>query len=60
MLCYRFLTKSPSYSAKVSQTQAPFAQCGSQGKHYALPHGTEQDTLPIASLISMQVIPYRS
>jgi hypothetical protein len=58
MLCYSFLTKSPAHSAKVSPTLAPFAPCGSQAKHCALPHITEQDTLPIASLVSKQDDPY--
>jgi hypothetical protein len=58
MLCFKFLTKSPTCSAKVSPTQTPLAPCGSQAKHCALPHATEQETLPITSLISKQVIPY--
>jgi hypothetical protein len=33
-------------------TQAPLAPCGSHAKHNALPHASEQDTLPIACLIS--------
>jgi hypothetical protein len=54
MLCYGFLTESPGCSS------APLAPCGSQAKHCAISHATEQDTLPIASLISKKVVPYRT
>jgi hypothetical protein len=60
ILCYGFLTKSPTCSAKFSLTQVPLAPCVSQAKHCALPHAIEQDTLPIASLIIKQVVPYQT
>jgi hypothetical protein len=58
MLYYGFPYPGPACSAKFSLTRAPLAPCGSQAKHCADPHATEQDTLPITSLISKQVISY--
>jgi hypothetical protein len=39
-------------------TLGPSCTMWIQVTYYAFPHGTEQDTLPITSLISKQVIPY--
>jgi hypothetical protein len=58
MVCYGFPYLSPACSGKVAPTQAPLAPCGSEAKHRALPHVIEKDTLPIAYLISRQVVPY--
>jgi hypothetical protein len=41
-------------------TQAPLALCGSQDTHNALLHASEQDALPVACLISKQVVPYQT
>jgi hypothetical protein len=60
MICYRLLTKRPTCSAKVSPIQALLAPCGSQAKHCAIPHSTEQATLPIVFLISKQAVPYQT
>jgi hypothetical protein len=55
-------TKDPACSAKVSPIQGP--PCTIWVRHLtkydANPHSTEQDTLPIAFLISKQVVPYRT
>jgi hypothetical protein len=70
MLCYRFPSKGPACSAKDSPTKAPLASCGSpiftkyvinyDTKSDVNPHSTEQDTQPIALLISKQVVPYQT
>jgi hypothetical protein len=59
MFCYGIPYPGPTCRAKVSSTRASLAPCGSQAKHCVIPHSTEQDTLPIASLISKQDVPYR-
>jgi hypothetical protein len=70
MLCYRFPSKGSAYNAKDSPTKSPLAPCGSDvlikyvtkydTKSDVTPHLTEQDTQPIAFLISKQVVSYRT
>jgi hypothetical protein len=60
MLCYGFSYPGPGCNAKVSPTQAPLGQCGSQTKYCVIPDVTEQDIFSIASLISKQVVLYRT
>jgi hypothetical protein len=70
MLCYGFPSKGLACSAKDSPTKSPLAPCGSgiftkyvtkyDTKSDDNPHSTEQDTQPIAFLISRQATPYRT
>jgi hypothetical protein len=70
MLCYGFPSKGPACSVKDSVAKAPLAPCSLgiftkyvtkyDTKSDANPHSTEQDTQPIAFLISRQVVPYRT
>jgi hypothetical protein len=66
MLCYGFPNKwSPLVVLRFPTQTSPLAPCGlgdSQSivtKYDAIPHSTEQDTQPIAVLISKQAIPYQ-
>jgi hypothetical protein len=61
MLCYGFpVTWVPTCSAKVSSWLEPLLHLVNQTMFYIFPHTTEQDSQPTASLISKQVIPYRT
>jgi hypothetical protein len=67
MLCYGFSNKrSPLAVLRFFAQMSPLAPCGlgnSQSvvtKNDAIPHSTEQDTQPIAFLISKQAVPYRT
>jgi hypothetical protein len=61
MLCYGFLvTQVPDCSAKVSSLLEPLLHLVDQIMFCAFPHTTEQDSQPITSLISKQVVPYRT
>jgi hypothetical protein len=66
ILCYGFLNKrSPLAVLRFSAQTSPLAPCGSgdsqsmSQSYDAILHSTEQDTQPIAFLISRQVVPYR-
>jgi hypothetical protein len=61
--------RAPLAVLRIPQQRAPLAPCGSSRsqsmsqsltKNYVYPHSTEQDTQPIAFLISKQVIPYQT
>jgi hypothetical protein len=58
--------KCPTCSPKVSLTKGPSGAMWVRHstnyvtKYDAIPHSTEQDTLPIVFLISKQVVPYRT
>jgi hypothetical protein len=70
MLCYGFPSKGSACSAKDSPAKATLAPCdlGVFTKYVTKyitksdvnPHSTDQDTQPIAFLISKQVISYRT
>jgi hypothetical protein len=70
LVCHAFLRiieqMVPACSAKVSPQMSPLAPCGSSDsqsvvtKNDAIPHSTEQDTQPIAFLISKQAVPYQT
>jgi hypothetical protein len=59
MHCYGSRTNGPTYSAKVFRTNVPSCTMWERRltKYDAIPHPTEQDTLPIVFLISRQAIP---
>jgi hypothetical protein len=61
MLCYGFPgPRVPTCSAKVSLSLEPLLHLVDQITFCIFPRTTEQDTQPIASLISKQAIPYRT
>jgi hypothetical protein len=61
MLCYGFLvTQVPASNAKVSSWLEPLFHLVDQITFCVLPHTTEQDSQPIASLISKQAVSYRT
>jgi hypothetical protein len=67
MLCYGFLNKKSLLALlRFLAQMSPLAPCGSSHsesivtKYDVIPHSTEQDTQPIAFLISKQVVPYRT
>jgi hypothetical protein len=61
MLCYNFLRpRVPASSAKVSSWLKPLLHLVDQIMSCVFPHTAEQDPQPTASLISKQVIPYRT
>jgi hypothetical protein len=61
MLCYNFhLPRVPVCSANVSSWLEPLLHLVHQITSYVFPHTTKQDSLPTASLISRQAVPYRT
>jgi hypothetical protein len=61
MLCYSFpRPRVPTCSAKVSSWLEPLLNLVDQITSCAFPHIVEQDSQHTASLISKQVIPYRT
>jgi hypothetical protein len=62
MSCFAMVswTNGPTCSAKVSHTNVPSCTMWERWftKYDAIPHPTEQDTLPIVFLTSRQIIPY--
>jgi hypothetical protein len=69
MLCYGFPIKGPLVVLRIPQqrpllhhvVQAFHKVCHMYGtKNDAHPHSTEQDTQPIAFLISKQAVPYQT
>jgi hypothetical protein len=61
MLCYSSpVTRVPASSAKVSSWLEPLLNLVDQIMSCVSPHTAEQDSLPTTSLISKQVIPYRT
>jgi hypothetical protein len=60
-LCNGFpVTRVPASSAKVSSWLKPLLHLMDQITFCVFPHTTEQDSQPIASLISKQAVPYRT
>jgi hypothetical protein len=61
MLCYGFpVTWAPACSAKVSSWLKPLLHLVDHITFCTFPHTIEQDSQPTASLISKQVVPYRT
>jgi hypothetical protein len=60
MICYVFPSSSPACSAKVSPNLSPLLHHEYPSHIMRHSHAIKQDTLPIASLISKQVVPYRT
>jgi hypothetical protein len=61
MLCYSSpMTQVPTSSAKVSSWLEPLLHLVNQITSSVFPHTTKQDSQPTTSLISRQVIPYRT
>jgi hypothetical protein len=61
MLCFGFPGPCvPTYSAKVSSWLKPCLHLVDQITFYVFPHTTEQDSQPTTSIISKQVVPYRT
>jgi hypothetical protein len=49
-----------SFPSVVRGTTAPLASCEPRSVTTPISHSSEQETLPTASLISKQVVPYRT
>jgi hypothetical protein len=61
MLCYGFpQPRVPACNAKVSSWLEPLLHLVDQITFSVFPHTTEQDSQPTSSLISKQVVPYRT
>jgi hypothetical protein len=61
ILCYGYpWPRVPARSAKVSSYLKPLLYLVDQITSYIFPHTTMQDSQPTASLISKQVVPYRT